>query len=331
MTSKAEFLASLPEQIRNPNNCWVDKLPGVPYSAGYRPSLAAGVTFIIIFFSVYAYHVAMSITRKRWASIALAYGAFAELIGWAGRTWAAQCPYSQHAYVMQTVTLTIAPIFFTAALYMLLGQLIQIFGPESSMLSARLYTIVFLSFAFVAMIIQAVGGAMAASASRRGRSPTAGANTMIAGIIFQLATMAVFTGLTADFLRRISSAASSLRSIGGVGGDGLPKKYHAVFTALCTALACIMARNIFRAVELADGWRGPLMMQEGYFLAFDGFLMVAAVWIFIIFDPARIVDENADLLPPPSSSQQQQQLHKGSLEVEEVERGSSEGRGYSAH
>lgn len=76
MGAKAAFLASLPEQIRNPNNCWVEKLPGVPYSAGYRPSLAAGVTFIILFFSAYAYHVALSIRKKRWASIALAYGAF---------------------------------------------------------------------------------------------------------------------------------------------------------------------------------------------------------------------------------------------------------------
>lgn len=78
MDSKAVFQASLPMQIRNPNNCWVEELPGVPYSAGYRPSLAAGVIFIILFFSAYAYHVAMSITRKRWASIALGYGAFGE-------------------------------------------------------------------------------------------------------------------------------------------------------------------------------------------------------------------------------------------------------------
>ncbi|KAK8057593.1 hypothetical protein PG996_011530 [Apiospora saccharicola] len=303
MGSKAEFLASLPEQIRNPNNCWVEKLPGVPYSAGYRPSLAAGVTFIILFFSAYAYHVAISITKKRWASIALAYGAFAELIGWAGRTWAAQCPYNQHAYLMQVVTLIIAPLFFTAALYMLLGQLIQIFGPESSMLSARMYTITFLSGNFVALIIQIVGGAMAASASRRGNSPTAGANTMIAGIVFQLATMV--------HRRRRHR------------GQGLPKKYYSVFTALCISLVCIMARNLFRAVELGGGWRGPLMLNENYFLAFDGFLMVLAVWIFIILDPARIVDENKDLLPPPA------QIHKGSLEVEEGGRSSNEGKGRS--
>ncbi|KAK7960888.1 hypothetical protein PG988_012102 [Apiospora saccharicola] len=286
MGSKAEFLASLPEQIRNPNNCWVEKLPGVPYSAGYRPSLAAGVTLIILFFSAYAYHVAISITKKRWASIALAYGAFAELIGWAGRR------HPHHR-----------PLFFTAALYMLLGQLIQIFGPESSMLSARMYTITFLSGNFVALIIQIVGGAMAASASRRGNSPTAGANTMIAGIVFQLATMV--------HRRRRHR------------GQGLPKKYYSVFTALCISLVCIMARNLFRAVELGGGWRGPLMLNENYFLAFDGFLMVLAVWIFIILDPARIVDENKDLLPPPA------QIHKGSLEVEEGGRSSNEGKGRS--
>lgn len=173
---------------------------------------------------------------------------------------------------------------------------------------------------------------MAASASQRGRSPTAGADTMIAGLVFQLATTAVFTGLAADFLRRISASASSLRSIGG-RGDGLPQKYHPVFAALCAALACLAARNVFRAAELAGGGRGPLALHEGYFLALDGALMVVAVGVFAVFDPARIIEENADLFPAPSSRQQQQQqqrLHKGGLEVEEVERGSSEGVGYGA-
>lgn len=55
---------------------------------------------------------------------------------------------------MQMVTLIIAPVFITAALYMLLGQLIQLYGPESCMLSARLYTIAFLGCALVSLIIQ---------------------------------------------------------------------------------------------------------------------------------------------------------------------------------
>ncbi|KAK8092004.1 hypothetical protein PG997_002365 [Apiospora hydei] len=331
MGSKADFLASLPEQIRSPNNCWAEKLPGVPYNYGYRPSLAAGASFIVLFAFALIYHLTLSMRKKRWVSVALSYGAFVELIGWVGRTWGSQCPYNQHAYLMQIVTLIIGPVFVTAALYILLGQLIQIFGPESSMLSSRMYTIIFLTCDWVTLIIQAIGAAMAASAQRTRKNPTPGTNTMIAGIVFQLATMAVFAGLAVDFLRRISKSASSARSIGDVDGGSVPKQYYSVLTALFISLVCIVARNLFRVVELAEGWTGHLMLHERYFVALDGLLMVLAVWIFIVLDPARLVDENRDLFTRPADVERV--IHKGSLEVEEAEhggRGSYGAKEYSA-
>ncbi|KAK8022293.1 hypothetical protein PG993_013060 [Apiospora rasikravindrae] len=361
MGSQANFLASLPEQIRSPNNCWAEELPGVPYSYGYRPSLAAGASFVVLFGFALIYHLTLSMRKKRWVSVALAYGAFVELIGWVGRTWGSQCPYNQHAYLMQIVTLVIAPRLRYG------GALIQIFGPESSMLSSRMYTIVFLTCDWVSLVIQvssiippffflfrletplvqsslyktvlakadlflpiqAIGAAMAASAQRTRKNPTPGTNAMITGIVFQLATMAVFAGLAVDFLRRISkSSLSPDRSIGGFDNGGVvPKKYYSVLTALFISLVCIVARNLFRVAELAEGWTGHLVLHERYFVALDGFLMVLAVWIFIVLDPARIVDENRDLFTRPADASRI--INKGSLEVEEVERGGSDGKGYS--
>lgn len=78
----------------------------------------------------------------------------AELIGWAGRTWSAECPYNQNAYLMQITTLIIAPVFFTGALYIVLGNLINILGRESSLLSAKMYTIVFLSCDVISLVVQ---------------------------------------------------------------------------------------------------------------------------------------------------------------------------------
>ncbi|KAK8076538.1 hypothetical protein PG994_003810 [Apiospora phragmitis] len=326
MGNTADFLASLPEPIRNPNNCYAEKLAGIPYSYGYRPSLAAGVSFIVLFAFAVVYHLVLSHNKKRWASVALAYGAATEMIGWIGRTWGSQCPYNQHAYLMQMIPLTIAPVFFTAALYMLLGQLIQVSGPESSVLPARLYTIVFLTSAFLSLLIQLVGGAVTASASSKGEVTPAGVNTIVAGLVFQLATMVVFAGLAVDFLRRISSSRSS--SIGGGGGGRSLKNYYTVLAALFISLTCIVVRSLFRVVELT--WMGPSMLHERNFVALDAFLMVAAVWVFIILDPARIIDQNADLLPPPAAHQSS--LGK-EVEEEEVEGGrgssSNEGKGYS--
>lgn len=88
----------------------------------------------------------------------------AELIGWASRTWAAKCPYNRDAFLSQIVTLIIAPVFFSAALYVLLGKLIRDLGRASSILSAKWYTIIFCTCDVVSLIIQAVGGAMASMA-----------------------------------------------------------------------------------------------------------------------------------------------------------------------
>lgn len=55
---------------------------------------------------------------------------------------------------MQITTLIIAPVFFTAALYILLGNFINLLGRQSSLLSARMYTIVFLTCDVVSLVIQ---------------------------------------------------------------------------------------------------------------------------------------------------------------------------------
>jgi hypothetical protein len=55
---------------------------------------------------------------------------------------------------MQITTLIIAPVFFTAALYVLLGMYITLIGRHTSMLSARMYTIIFLTCDLISLVVQ---------------------------------------------------------------------------------------------------------------------------------------------------------------------------------
>ncbi|KAI1414147.1 RTA1-domain-containing protein [Hypoxylon sp. FL1857] len=266
----------LPEAIRDANNCQKDPIPGFDFAYGYRPSLAAGVIFCALFGIAFFGHAFQTIRLRRWTSALLAIGALTELIGWAGRTWSSECPYNQNAFLMQITTLIIGPVFFTAALYVLLGMFINVLGREYSLLSARMYSIVFVTCDTVSLVVQAVGGAMASTASGSGNDTKLGTNIMVTGVLFQLAAMIVFTLLTLDFLRRSSKL-------------GMPQEYNKILVALFISLAAIFARSIFRAVELIEGWNGYLMMHEAYFIALDGSLMVLAVLIFLPFDPARKV------------------------------------------
>lgn len=203
---------------------------------------------------------------------------------------------------MQITTLIIAPVFFTTALYILLGTLINLLGRQSSLLSARMYTLVFLTCDVVSLVVQvscvrfytsrfaivyivaftdsgsrqAVGGAMASISSGKREDPETGTNVMVGGVIFQLAAMTIFAGLAVDFVRRSSKGA-------------LPREYSLALISMFISLTVIYARSIFRAVELIEGWTGHLMTHEKYFIALDGSLMVIAVGVFLALDPAILV------------------------------------------
>ncbi|KAI1774485.1 RTA1 like protein-domain-containing protein [Hypoxylon cercidicola] len=155
----------IPEPLRDPNNCQKDLIPGFDYAYGYLPSLAAGIVFCVLFGIGFFGHALQTIRLRRWTSALLTIGALTELIGWIGRTWSAECPYNENAFLIQIVTLIIGPVFFTAALYVLLGAFIAILGRKYSLISARMYTIIFLSCDVVSLVIQAAGGAIAFSAA----------------------------------------------------------------------------------------------------------------------------------------------------------------------
>jgi len=103
---------------------------------------------------------------------------------------------------MQITTLIMAPVFFSAYNYILLGQAITHLGPVYSMLRPKWYFAVFLVADVISLILQAVGGGQAASSAAEAVPTDSATNIMVAGIIFQLISMAVFVVLGVDFVVR---------------------------------------------------------------------------------------------------------------------------------
>jgi len=177
---------------------------------------------------------------------------------------------------MQITTLIIAPVFFSAAAYITLGALIRIVGRDSSLLSPRMYVIIFSSFDVISLVIQAIGGGSASVADQRGTSTKAGTHIMVAGILFQLATMLVFVVFALDFVRRSA----------GMEKPGATSK---CIYALGFSILVIVIRSIYRSIELLQGWSGYLITHERYFIALDGAMMVLAVGVYNIVDPAVLL------------------------------------------
>ena len=167
------------------------------------------------------------------------------------------------------------------------------YGRRYSLISARMYLAIFVSFDIISIVIQAVGGASASKAG--GEDPPGntkpGTNIMMAGIIIQLVSMSAFGLLWLIFLWRARAVPIS--------------KVLLIVTTF--SAACIIVRNFYRAVELSQGWKGYLITHEVYFAVLDGALMALSVGIFNIFFPTRYLTGE----PKPESYSQEMLTTKG--------------------
>ncbi|GAA5927838.1 RTA1 domain-containing protein [Sporobolomyces koalae] len=238
---------------------------------GYVPSLAAALVFVVVFSLITIVQTGLVLRSKIWWLSILVIGGIGEIIGWAGRLWSNRNVYSLDAFLCQQCALILAPCFFSAGCYGLLGMLVRALGPEHSPLRPALYLVIFCTMDLVAIVIQAVGGAMAAIALENDDESKTGTWIMVAGILFQLVAMVAFCTLGLIFARnvRVSSSwkASGKRSQGRV---------HWMAWGLAWISAWILVRCIYRAIELAQGWTGYLIQHEPYFDVLDATSMVFA-------------------------------------------------------
>ncbi|CAI7583654.1 unnamed protein product [Penicillium bialowiezense] len=268
--------------------------PGWQTAYGYVPSEGAGIVFCALFaVSMFAHIVQFSWKRTWWMCV-FPVGCLVELMGWAARTWSSRCVYNQNAFLMQISTLIIAPTFFTAGIYILLGRFIQIFGRESSILSPKAYLWIFCTCDIVSLVVQALGGGLASAAfAKEGGDTTPGSNTMVGGVLFQLASITVFVICAGDFLRRVKKM-GVLRTAS--------VSFILLMIAMVISVLCIYVRSIYRTIELLQGWRGYLITHELYFIVLDGAMMVAASAVFNLVNPGWLLDSVKGATLPESRS-----------------------------
>ncbi|KAB8199279.1 RTA1 like protein [Aspergillus parasiticus SU-1] len=256
-------------------------IDGMDTAYGYQPSLAAGIVFLVLFGLSMIVHTIQFTWKRTWWCAVFSIGCLTEVLGWAGRTWSSECPYNMTAFLMQISTLIIAPTFFTAGIYVLLGRFIQILGRDSSILSPKMYLWIFCTCDVISLVIQAIGGGIASAETNKEDGDTApGTHIMVAGIVFQLFSITVFVACAADFVRRVLRR----RLLQNMSGSFTP-----LFAAMVFSVLCIYVRSIYRTIELSQGWSGYLITREKYFIALDGAMMVAAVGVFNIFHPGWLM------------------------------------------
>ncbi|WWC71782.1 uncharacterized protein I206_105741 [Kwoniella pini CBS 10737] len=150
--------------------------------------------------------------RTWWTLPTLTAGTAVEVIGWGGRLWsvlswvwdynAGGIWFSEYnAYIIQIVCLVVAPTFFSAANYILLGKMMASTGPKFSSLHSQSFSAIFVTADIVCLVVQGAGGGIAGTADDDAGSDM-GAYIMTGGVILQLVVTILFTGLFFEWIIR---------------------------------------------------------------------------------------------------------------------------------
>lgn len=95
-----------------------------------------------------------------------------------------------------------------------------------------------------------------------------GTNLMIAGIVWQVATLIAFASLVIDYVVRTRFA------WGAVDHEAkallAQKKFKFFIAAVTVAFVTVFLRCVYRIVEMVGGWANPIMRDEASFIVFEG-------------------------------------------------------------
>lgn len=224
---------------------------------GYYPDLPANAFFVALFGLCLLATIFLGIRKRTWTYLAvLTIGCFGEAIGYVGRILMHDNPWSSAGFKTQICCLVLAPSFLAAGVYVTLKHIVRYCGGEHSRLKPRLYPWVFIGCDFGSIILQAIGGGIAAGAGDNLRNPKlldVGNGMIVAGIAFQVATMAVCGTLMLDFFIRFKKAkknglTSQVESDyeKDQGSPKIARNFRIFCCAIALAYTTILIRCIYR-------------------------------------------------------------------------------------
>jgi hypothetical protein len=201
-------------------------------------------------------------------------------IGYVGRIISINNLTSEPAFIAQSALIVLAPAFFAATVYMILGRVMAfVNAPQLSIVPHRRLTTIFVLGDVMSFLIQCSGAGLLASAGNR----DTGSLIIVGGLIIQLIFFGVFFLALIVFDARCRRQSLTKRTVPYNGNTKL--HWHTVVVALYVASTLISIRCLFRVIEFAMGFDGYLQSHEVYFYVFDALPMAVTMIIFNIVVP----------------------------------------------
>ncbi|RBR23256.1 uncharacterized protein FIESC28_03998 [Fusarium coffeatum] len=249
-------------------NCTLDTCPLEASILRYQPSIPANAVFAGVFGLSLITHAFQGIRMRTWGFMAsMIAGCILEIIGYVGRFIIHDNPFDFNGFLMQIICITVAPVFFSAAIYVLLSQVINHVDSSISRFPPQYFYWIFIPSDIISLILQAVGGALSCVASTH-KDVKTGEDISLAGLIFQVVTLICFCALFIDYVIKASKSSSRNR---------LDKPIVTFLTFLFASTIFILIRCGYRIAELGQGYFSALFRDEDLYIALESCMMCIAV------------------------------------------------------
>lgn len=171
-------------------NCTFNTCPIAIAHIRYIPTLIGNSVYLGIFGILLTVQIAQGLKYRTWGFLAGVIGGLAlEIIGYVGRIHMHYNQFIDKPFFMYVIALTLGPAFLSASIYLCLARIVVVYGEGSSAFKPRFYTITFIICDIISLVLQAVGGALAASSAA---DEKLGEHIMLAGLSFQVFSLAIF-------------------------------------------------------------------------------------------------------------------------------------------
>ncbi|KAL0780568.1 hypothetical protein CaCOL14_001903 [Colletotrichum acutatum] len=258
-------------------NCTLEVCPLEASLLRYRPSVPVNGTFIGLFALAMIIHTIQGLRSKNWGFMAsMIGGCLLEIVGYVGRLILNDNPFSFGGFLLQIICITVGPVFFCAAIYVMLSKVIIHLDRSISRFNPRLCYFVFIPCDIVSLILQATGGALSSIASDKA-AVQRGVNVSLAGLIFQVVCLVAFCALFADYL--IICMRTNAR-------QRMTKNMKIFLAFLFISTTLILVRCSYRIEELKEGYFSPMFRDQPLFIGLESSVMVVAVFCLVIGNPA---------------------------------------------
>jgi hypothetical protein len=265
----------------------------------YLPSIPAAILFIFLFTTVTSVHCWRMIKSRSWFCVAFAVGGLCtscfyvskmylflltsssfpvQVIGYCIRIFAHYHTDQIAPYVVQSTFILLAPVFYAASIYMMLGRLINsVHGERFSVVRPSRMTKIFVCGDILSLSVQGNAAGLTAKKSTQ----LLGEHIVTAGLLIQLIVFGFFVVAAAVFHRRMRRhvAKEAVLTTDIPWSQGLKMLY------VCSAL--IMIRSVFRVVEYTMGTDSYLLSNEWPTYVFDGALMWIVQVAFVVCFPDK--------------------------------------------